>query len=247
MIGLNQQKPESRAYYTDGSLDIVGEPWYTIQGEGPFAGRPAVFVRLAGCNLQCPACDTDYTSNRVNPGQLVVDCFNASGEAPCNLFVITGGEPFRQNLGLLVCELLHRGAEVQIETNGTLLPDEGFPLASNNLTIVCSPKSPLIHNGLKRWIKALKYVLDADNVADDGLPFTTLGNSMAVARPWPGFTGEVYVQPAYPSEEEHLKYVQDPHRGELNPKHRNEKAAVASCMKHGYRLSLQMHKIVGLK
>ena len=45
----------------------------TIQGEGPLAGKPAVFVRLAGCNLQCVQCDTDYTSKeeKLSPPAIV--------------------------------------------------------------------------------------------------------------------------------------------------------------------------------
>jgi organic radical activating enzyme len=239
MITLNQQKPESKAYYSDGSLDVIGRPWYTIQGEGPFAGRPAVFCRLAGCNLQCPACDTDYTSNRkrLSDYDLVTACYDASPKktALADLFVITGGEPFRQNLGPFVRELLHYGCQVQIETNGTYFPDdEMFPLAAGNLTIVCSPKTPQVNDRLKPWIKALKYVLDAEHVdPNDGLPLTTLGNEVGVCKPWPGFEGEVFLQPK--DEGGHPDENKD-----------HTQAVVQSCLKYGYRCSLQMHKILGV-
>ena len=50
---------------TDGASLQVNSVFHTIQGEGPFAGSPSVFVRLSGCNLQCPACDTEYTEGRL--------------------------------------------------------------------------------------------------------------------------------------------------------------------------------------
>ena len=62
-MAINIQPIEKRELSVDGSVQ-VHSIFYTLQGEGPFSGQPAVFVRLAGCNLQCPACDTDYTSRR---------------------------------------------------------------------------------------------------------------------------------------------------------------------------------------
>lgn len=249
MITLNKQPAEGRDAAPDGSLEIVGDPWFTIQGEGPFAGRVAVFVRTAGCNLCCPSCDTDYTSDRRRwtEEELTKKVVNeASPDGWKNrLVVLTGGEPFRQNIGPFVESLLWCNYEVQIETNGTLHSIHPFPFASPNLTIVCSPKTPGVNDDLKRWIKAYKYVLDADHVSPtDGLPTHTLGNEFGVARPHRGFAGEVYVQPAEPvvTREDTLT------EGVRNQQYeRNVKAAVESCMKFGYRLSLQLHKIIGVK
>ena len=58
---LNTQPIEKRHHKVDLEVHSI---FYTIQGEGPFCGTPAVFIRLAGCNLQCPSCDTNYTSKR---------------------------------------------------------------------------------------------------------------------------------------------------------------------------------------
>jgi len=62
-LSINQQKPEPRAK-GDGSILDFHSMFFTIQGEGPFAGHRSIFVRLAGCNLQCPGCDTEYTQGR---------------------------------------------------------------------------------------------------------------------------------------------------------------------------------------
>lgn len=221
--------------------------FYTIQGEGPFAGTPSVFVRLSGCNLQCPWCDTDYTSSRqlMVPDQVfeqvadllpTVDLLS-NGNRP--LVVITGGEPFRQNLGPLVKTLFHAGYRVQIETNGTLY-DPHFPF--NLATIVCSPKTPKVNSQLEPHLAALKYVLNADHVAEDGLPSHTMGANWAVHRPGPEFRGEVYVQaldetPADRDTDEFLSW----------PANRaNLAAAVASALLHGYRLCIQTHKLTGV-
>lgn len=219
--------------------------FYTIQGEGPFAGTPAVFVRLAGCNLQCPLCDTDYTSKRLKylPEQVRAEIHaHASREHFAgNLVVITGGEPFRQaNLGLLVDELLQYGHKVQIETNGTLYQKLDFE--HPGLTVVCSPKTGKVHPELEPWINAFKYVLHADQLnPEDGLPLRALDHTAhpQVARPskewkqWRCLSGGIYVQPVDVGDE-----VQN---------RRHLDATVQSAMRYNYRLCLQQHKIIGLE
>jgi 7-carboxy-7-deazaguanine synthase len=238
MIPLNQQKPVKQELRKDGVLEVV-DVWYTIQGEGPFVGCPAVFVRLFGCNLQCPDCDTDYTSRRLlSPPLALLDTVTEtwinrsdynSNQRP--LIVITGGEPFRQDIAPFVREALQREFRIQIETNGTLALED-FPYATT--TTVCSPKGSHVHERLRPWIKALKYVIEDGEVhPHDGLPTTVLGSPTLVARPWEGFRGDIYLQPSDQSDRE------------LNEK--NVQAAVKSCMKYGYRLCLQMHKYAGLK
>ena len=60
----NQQLADKPVLNETGLSLQVNSIFYTIQGEGPFAGRPAIFIRLAGCNLQCPGCDTEYTKRQ---------------------------------------------------------------------------------------------------------------------------------------------------------------------------------------
>ncbi|MDZ5762725.1 7-carboxy-7-deazaguanine synthase [Candidatus Cyrtobacter comes] len=129
MFGNNiKLKPESG----DGSSLKVHSIFHTIQGEGPFAGRPATFIRLSGCNLACNFCDTEFDSYEV----LDVDLIATRVLAHEGLVVITGGEPFRQTLGPLCKLLTSYKKDVQIETNGTLYNE-----IDNKVTIVCSPKN----------------------------------------------------------------------------------------------------------
>jgi 7-carboxy-7-deazaguanine synthase len=216
-------------------LDVF-KVWPTIQGEGPYAGKPAVFVRLAGCNLQCPLCDTDYTSTRRKYSLFglanKVDSVSAQEAGlPIKLVVITGGEPFRQKLAPLVQELYRRDYIVQIETNGTLY-EEKFP--HDQVTLVCSPKTPSLNKQLAPHIHAFKYVVEYGKVDHrDGLPTSVLGLELRAARPPDEFRGTVYVQPC-----DH----QDPF---LNKQNMHQ--AIDSCMRFGYRLCLQMHKYAGLE
>ena len=228
---MNTQPIEKRHPSSGHHLDIVSI-FPTIQGEGPFTGHRAIFVRLAGCNLQCPGCDTDYTSGREN--QHVGDICRRIieyGEAP-RLVVITGGEPFRQNVSVLANGLIAMGYDVQIETNGTLPPSPGL---SEQVCVVCSPKAGKLNKVIADRADCFKYVMHADSVADDGLPILALDHSAKpmVARPPSGSKVPVYLQPM------------DSQNIEQNQ--RNIASVVASCMEHGYLLQLQIHKIVGVE
>jgi len=242
---VNTQPIEKRdTNQPDGAALEVHSIFNTIQGEGPLTGRHAVFVRLAGCNLQCPACDTDYTSRR---GYMSVNTIYhrilglAGNTVP--IIVITGGEPFRQNLTLLVKMLTDLGYTVQIETNGTLPPPSVafYELCatdtrvSGKCFVVCSPKTGKVHRELLPIICAYKYVMGWHSVGADGLPLLTLDHSASpqVARPDPGFGGPVYLQPMDSGNEEANR--------------RNLKACVDSVMKHGYTLQLQIHKLIGVE
>lgn len=208
----------------------------TIQGEGPFVGVPAVFLRLAGCNLQCPLCDTDYTSQEslVTPDEILKRVYKLT--SPSKLIVITGGEPFTQNLAPLVNALFDHGFSIQIETNGTLFLHD-FPY--EKVTIVCSPKAGKVSGLLSNYIHSYKYVLHADSLAaDDGLPLLALDHPAAprVARPHRGFIGRVYVQPVD---------VGEPLGTPESSRHLQ--AAIASCLKYGYTLGLQTHKLINME
>jgi organic radical activating enzyme len=227
----NNQKPES---FINQEFLEVHSIFSTIQGEGPFAGRPATFVRLAGCNLQCPMCDTDYTSKRdkMRIHHIAQDCKQLQNK----LVVITGGEPFRQNLTKLIRNLLEEKFTVQVETNGTFAPPTEIYWNNNifcirpSAFIVCAPKTGSIHKDIFNNACAFKYVVRAHECnPENGLPYKVLSHpTMGIAMPCPGVP--VYIQPADEN---------DPIKNE-----ENLKQAIFSCMTQGYTLGLQIHKII---
>lgn len=234
---MNEQKPEKRSH---SEVLEVHSIFRTIQGEGPFCGTPAVFIRLAGCNLQCPGCDTDYTSSRHQAtAEEIVDKVREL-QQDNGLVVITGGEPFRQEIGSLLRRLNVWNYYVQIETNGTLPPCDAFFTTAIDMRagnyIVCSPKTGSIHKEILKNACALKYVLShhAVNLAD-GLPIKALGHPVDeyVARPPKSWIFSVYVQPE-DSKDERINYL-------------NLQACINSCMKFGYTLQLQIHKLIGME
>jgi len=101
----------------------VTEIFYTLQGEGTWAGTPAVFVRLAGCNLACAFCDTDYALRSLARIDEVVARVEELGGA-CPMVVLTGGEPLAQSATpALVDALRAAGRRVHIESNGTIFTE----------------------------------------------------------------------------------------------------------------------------
>lgn len=230
---MNIQPIEKKIKKPSTFLELINV-FPTIQGEGPYAGFKAIFVRLAGCNLQCPGCDTDYTSDRskIHIKDLLKLINHSARDNNCSLIVITGGEPFRQNISNLCNILTNYGFSVQLETNGTLPP----PVAlSEKVNIVCSPKTGTINHRMLARANYFKYVLHADDVHVDGLPTQVLEHSTGsiVARPPLGDRRPVFLQPM------------DCKNDLQNQK--NQDAVRDSCMKHGHILQLQIHKIVGVE
>lgn len=156
--------------------------WRTLQGEGAWAGRPAVFARLAACNLwsgyeadrqrdaersgaHCPLwCDTDFTREgaaRLAAKDLAGEIERIAGP-DLRFVVLTGGEPLLQADAALILSLHERGFEVACETNGTVPLAEAFTTPAGSLVppdwVVCSPKLP--EDQLKlEWCDELKLVV----------------------------------------------------------------------------------------
>lgn len=154
----------------------------TLQGEGVSAGRPSVFVRTQDCNLHCGRggvgwyCDAAYTWDKTHPGyytgQRLIDSATLAdeirqewdgtfGSDPLTAsfqpnLVLTGGEPLLQQrkLARLIPEL--KEWHIEIETNGTIAPDEAFGAAQIN----CSPKLESSGNELRarRRLGSLKAI-----------------------------------------------------------------------------------------
>jgi 7-carboxy-7-deazaguanine synthase (Cx14CxxC type) len=206
----------------------VKELYYTLQGEGVNVGRPAVFLRFAGCNLWtglerdranaiCQFCDTDFVGTD-GPGggkfpsaELLAAAVDATW--PSNgarrirkLVVCTGGEPLLQLDDCLVTKLHEAGFEVAIETNGT-------QPAPNKIDWICvSPKA-----GAELRLRA--------------------GHELKLVFPQPGAEPQLFENLAF----EHflLQPMYGPHVAE------NTELAMAYCKAHPqWRLSLQTHKIL---
>lgn len=219
MFGQNPLRPPVKG---DGEVLEVQHIFPTIQGEGPLAGTPAVFVRLGGCNLACNFCDTEFETFRAMPLKAMLEEVSRLAEGR-KLVVVTGGEPLRQPITMLCEALLAAGYAVQIETNGTLFRD--LPEA---VSIVCSPKAvngryaPLREDILQR-AGALKFIVSAQNPAYNTV--AEVGQNV--------YGTPVYVQPM----DEY-----DPARNAYNLKHAAKLAAEG-----GYRLCVQTHKILGIE
>lgn len=141
--------------------------FHTIQGEGIFSGNAAIFIRLFGCNLQCTGCDTDYTSKNtiVSAQELISKIIEIRKNTNCNLIIITGGEPLRQEIALteFIKKSVDSGFIIQIETNGTY-PLSGIRKSVNheNLYICVSPKISSIKKDIYNNSSFLKIVVPFD-------------------------------------------------------------------------------------
>ena len=126
----------------ESSTVYTSEIFYSLQGEGPRSGVPAIFLRLSGCNLRCEwgssRCDTPYTSwDAQGEYYSVLQILEKIGEhsSKTKTVIITGGEPTIAPKLDSLCDLLKsQGYEVHLETNGTGKIPEAIDL------VVCSPK-----------------------------------------------------------------------------------------------------------
>jgi 7-carboxy-7-deazaguanine synthase len=206
----------------------VKEIFYTLQGEGAHAGRPAVFCRFAGCNLWsgreadradaiCNFCDTDFIgtdgpgggrfATAVELAAAVKAAWPADGGGTPYV-VCTGGEPLLQLDAEAVDALHAAGFEVAVETNGTQPAPPGLDW------ICVSPKA--------------------------GAPLhLTSGNELKLVYPQPGADPDAFVGLDF--RHRFLQPMDGPQRRE------NTAAAAAYCLSHpAWRLSLQVHKLIGL-
>ena len=207
----------------------VKELFYTLQGEGANAGRPAVFCRFAGCNLWsgreadratavCRFCDTEFVgtdgpgggkfATAAALGAAVAAAWPSGDPAGRPLVVCTGGEPLLQLDPPLIDALHAAGFEVAVETNGTLPRPAG-------LDWVCvSPKA------------------EAELVL-------TSGDELKLVYPQDGAPPERYADLGF--REFFLQPMDGPER------EANTRAALAYCLAHPrWRLSLQTHKLLGI-
>jgi 7-carboxy-7-deazaguanine synthase (Cx14CxxC type) len=207
---------------------LVKEIFYTLQGEGTHAGRPAVFLRFSRCNLWtgreedraraiCQFCDTDFIGTDgpgggrfATPETLALAVAAAWPEASFErrMVVCTGGEPLLQLDGAAVAALQAAGFWVAVETNGTRVPPPGVDW------LCVSPK------------------VGADLIVK-------VGDELKLVYPQVGGDPETYEHLEFGSYR--LQPMDGPRLAE------NTSAAVDYCLKHPrWGLSLQTHKYLGI-
>ncbi len=126
------------------------ELYKSVQGESSFAGLPCIFVRLAGCNLRCAWCDSEYTFSGGKPFSADQILAQIEALAPCRLIEFTGGEPMLQARELLplMQTLLDRGFELMIETSGER-PLADVPKAVHKIVDVKCPGAGAAANSFR--------------------------------------------------------------------------------------------------
>lgn len=207
----------------------VKEIFYTLQGEGANAGRPAVFCRFAGCNLWtgreqdratavCRFCDTDFVgtdgtlsgkfSDAAALTARIADQWPASDKAH-RFVVLTGGEPLLQVDDELIAALHGQGFRIAVETNGTIAAPPGIDW------ICVSPKAGA------PWVQRQ-------------------GHELKVVWPQPELAFDELEAAAF--EHRYLQPMDNAQRAD------NTQTCIALCMQRpAWRLSLQTHKITGIR
>ena len=207
----------------------INEIFLSWQGEGRHTGMPAVFVRFAGCNLKCSFCDTDYSAKKImSVDEVMKEIDDICFSYRVSNVVLTGGEPLMQKgFEDLVLEMTDFGGiDIHIETNGTLWRDVIKRVAAY---IVCSPKADSrLDDNMMRYVNDYKYIICCDSVLSetDGLPVDLPRAPLRLVR-------NIYIQPC-----------------DHKDKEKNERAlklAQVVSLEFGYRLSIQMHKLIGVK
>lgn len=228
----------------------VREIFSTIQGEGPYAGIRAVFIRLSGCNLRCHFCDTSWQED-TDPRLTVPTIIAEVEKVICNtrptgsrlnndisLIVITGGEPLLQPLKALITALtinFHNTA-IQIETAGTIFQPI---LLHPAVKTVVSPKTPKVDAEVAEIARAYKYIISAKDefCGYTGIPITA--TQVGVERK------ELL---ALPPAHLHLSDVYlSPCEGDGEDSILNYQKMVELSQKFGYRASVRLHTIFGLR
>ncbi|MEH8147005.1 7-carboxy-7-deazaguanine synthase QueE [Aeromonas hydrophila] len=218
----------------------INEIFQTIQGEGVFTGLPAIFVRLQGCPVGCPWCDTRHTWV-VDPArevgvQAVLDCSNESDgwskmstEQILASFqqlgyqarhvVITGGEPCLYDLQDLSAALIEAGYQVQIETSGTR------EIQTHEQTwVTVSPKINM-KGGLPVLVSALERANEIKHPVATERHVEELDALLATA-----------------SLRENVVIALQP----ISQKPRATQLAMATCIARNWRLSIQTHKYLDI-
>jgi len=199
------------------------EIFASVQGEGLRQGEPTIFVRLSGCNRRCDFCDTKkaWRGGRETPVEKIVgEVLRLRRGFPAAWVCLTGGEPLAQDVRPLVRRLHEEGLKVQVETNGTFPPEPG----ADWLTVSPKPPDYDFHPEFLKRAREVKLIvcrtLTLDTVRTMRTifpPATPLILQPQSNTPW--------------SRKKALMILQDAGRSGLT----------------GIRLSVQLHKVYGLR
>ncbi|PCJ26293.1 MAG: radical SAM protein [Rickettsiales bacterium] len=225
MLGDNPKRPPVSG---DGNSLFVKKIFKTLQGEGVHAGVPAIFIRLGGCNLACSFCDTEFEDyHSLDLSKILAEIsslrLNDEGRSVIDLVVITGGEPFRQQISPLCQGLLALGVKVQIETNGTIYRE-----IPEDAEIICSPK---VAGG--KYLQVRREMLPRVTAFKFLISCAAGGYALVPELGQREYDIPVFVQPM------------DEYNDEVNL--RNKQLAIDIAINNGYRLSYQLHKVLGIE
>lgn len=255
MFGLNQIVGKS--FFNGAKKDelLVASRFFTLQGEGPYRGQPAYFIRLAKCNLACSFCDTYFDSGDwmgftplLDEVPIVIQRFFAKHNMPIPFWaktsprkivlVITGGEPSLQtNLSAFLDVAEHYFQNTQIESNGI----SRIPNLPDNTTLVVSPKCLEKKGTVVRYLEPNINVLERANClkfvmsAPEDSRFSPYSHIPQWAHDWAMKTGkQVFVSPMnlYKKEPKRAKTAQNKGRF-LTLEERSEKNEIVSFWEPG--------------
>ena len=131
------------------------EIFYSIQGEGFYSGKPAIFVRLGGCDVGCVWCDVKESWNENDHPFFTIDeILKELSQYPCQTLIITGGEPLMYDLSELTSRLKSAGYRLHIETSGA------YPMTGTWDWVCFSPKKfKAPHNSVYSQADELKAIV----------------------------------------------------------------------------------------
>jgi organic radical activating enzyme len=212
----------------------VNEIFSSWQGEGTYTGTPAVFVRFAGCNLNCSFCDTNHEKKfNMTAREVLAEVDKLLIDTAIDTMVLTGGEPLLQkDFSKFVDYAMDDMWEVHVETNGTMWNEKLF-----YCHVTCSPKAGTkLDEKVQRAVNEYKYIIEDDvSISDgDGLPVNVPRPNSKKKPQRLKARCITSVQPC--------DYGKDKKRS----KRALEIAKVVS-QKYGYNLSIQMHKLIGVR
>lgn len=266
---FGQNEIVGRKHFPSDTGLLVTSYFVTLQGEGPYSGLPAVFVRLAKCNLACSFCDTYFDSGDwMTFDELSTRIDDEIWDKPLSqdqyVLVITGGEPMLQQALSPFLELqeAHGWKAMQIESNG-IIPQE----IPDSVTLVVSPKCREKAGRAVAYLKpnrtvlaradCLKFVMESD-------PESPYSSVPVWALEWKRDTGkEIYVSPmniynrapktakaarnsnevtiAQRSNEEEVISFWEPGLLDMKANQSNHEYAAAYAIANGLRFQMQTH------